>query len=198
MTAINGQFDGDAGQSSERRGLAWLAREAFLPQRYRWWHGLAFGLAANAISGLSLVGRKQEQRYYESLRQAPFAPPSWAFGPAWTINNISVLWGNLRLLNTDQDTPHRRSLLWLQAASWAIFSSFSYVYFRQRSPILAFTWTSGMFVLTICSMLLASKIDRKLVLSLVTLLLWLSLATPVAAYQMIYNDDPLFGTPAWR
>ncbi|HEY0602164.1 MAG TPA: TspO/MBR family protein [Herpetosiphonaceae bacterium] len=198
MTSTNAQLDGDTSQTGSGHALARLAQQVFVPQHYRWWHGLAFGLAANAISGLSLGRRRQDQRYYESLRQAPFAPPSWAFGPAWTINNISVLWGNLRLLNIGEDTSHRRTLLWLQATSWAIYSTFSYVYFKQRSPILAFTWTGGMYVLTICSMLLASKIDRKIVLSLVTLLLWLSLATPVAAYQMIYNDDPLFGTPAWR
>lgn len=178
--------------------LANFARRMLFPQEYRWWHGLAFGLAANAVSGLSLGRRREDQRYYEALRQAPFAPPGWVFGPAWTINNISVLWGNVRLLNLPADTPHRQPLLWLQGASWLIFSTFSYVYFNKRSPILAFTWTGGMYMLTICSMLLASKIDRKIVLSLVTLFLWLSLATPVAAYQLIYNEDPLFDTPALR
>jgi hypothetical protein len=47
-------------------------------------------------------------------------------------------------------------------------------------------------------MLLASKFDRKIVVSLATLFIWLSLATLVAAYQMIHNADPFFGTPAWR
>lgn len=180
------------GQSIEASALAHFAKGVLFPQQYRWWHGLAFGLAANAVSGLSLGRRAEDRRYYEGLRQAPFAPPGWVFGPAWTINNISVLWGNLRLLNLPADTPQRQPLLWLQGASWLIFSTFSYVYFNKRSPILAFTWTGGMYILTICSMLLASKIDRKIVLSLVTLFLWLSLATPVAAYQMIYNEDPLF------
>ncbi|MBV9788669.1 MAG: tryptophan-rich sensory protein [Chloroflexi bacterium] len=181
------------GQPLEASPLAHFAQGALFPQQYRWWHGLAFGLAANAVSALSLGRRTDQQRYYEGLKQAPFAPPGWVFGPAWTINNISVLWGNLRLLNLPADTPQRQPLLWLQGASWLIFSTFSYVYFNKRSPILAFTWTGGMYILTICSMLLASKIDRKIVLSLVTLFLWLSLATPVAAYQMIYNEDPLLG-----
>ena len=186
------QFEEQTSQSIDAHPLADLAQRVLFPQRYRWWHGLAFGLAANAVSGLSLGRRSEDRRYYEGLRQAPFAPPGWVFGPAWTINNISVLWGNLRLLNLPADTPQRQPLLWLQGASWLIYSTFSYVYFNKRSPILAFTWTGGMYILTICSMLLASKIDRKIVLSLVTLFLWLSLATPVAAYQMIYNDDPLF------
>jgi tryptophan-rich sensory protein len=202
MTQVSPQpitpVDTSDSPASDRHAFANLVQRVFLPEEYRWWHGLAFGLAANAISGLSLGRRAEDRRYYEAQRQAPFAPPSWVFGPAWTINNISVLWGNLRLLNMPADTPQRQTLLWLQGASWAIFSTFSYVYFAKRSPILAFTWTGGMYVLTICSMLLASKIDRKITLSLVTLFLWLSLATPVAAYQMVYNDDPLFDTSAWR
>ena len=174
------------------------AQRLLHPDQYRWWHGLLFGIAANAVSALSTGRQADDQRFYEGLRQAPFAPPGWVFGPAWTINNISTLWGNLRLLNLPAETPHRNTLLWLQGASWAIFSTFSYVYFNRRSPILAFVWTSGMYALTITSMLLASKIDRKIVFSLATLFAWLSLATVVAAYQMVYNPDPLFNTPAWR
>lgn len=187
-----------ARQAATDADLGDLVRAAIMPARYRWWHGLAFGVMANAVSGLSVGRRSEDQRYYEAMNQAPWAPPSWVFGPAWTFNNISVLWGNLRLLNLPEATPQRRTLLWLQGASWAIFSTFSYVYFNRRSPILAFTWTGGMYVLTISSMLLASRIDRKIVLSLVSLFLWLSLATPTAAYQMVYNPDPLFGTDAWR
>lgn len=186
------------GQSINVNMFPDLARQFLAPQQYRWWHGLAFGLAANLVSGLNLGRRADDRRYYEAMRQAPFAPPGWAFAPVWALNNISVLWGNLRLLNTPADTPERQPLLWLQGASWVLFSTFSYVYFKQRSPILAFTWTGGMYVLTIVSMLLASKIDRKIVLSFVTLFLWLSLATLVAGYQMLHNDDPLFGTSAWR
>ena len=120
------------------------------------------------------------------------------FAPAWAINNASVLWGNLRLLNLPEDTPHRRQLLWLQGVSWALFSSFGYVYFGKRSPILAFVWTASFYALTIVSAALSWRVDRKIALSFVTLLLWLTLATPVAAYQMVHNPDEYFRTPAWR
>lgn len=196
-TGLVDDFDGKNVIGNEPAQSFW-GRRLLRPNQYRWWHGLLFGLTANAVSGLGLGQRTDEQRFYEGLRQAPFAPPGWVFGPAWTINNISVLWGNLRLLNLPADTPQRTTLLWLQGASWAIFSTFSYVYFNRRSPILAFVWTAGMYALTITSILLASKIDGKIALSLATLCAWLSLATVVAAYQMVYNPDPLFNTGAWR
>jgi tryptophan-rich sensory protein len=170
----------------------------FRPERYRWWHALLFGLAANAGSMIGAERRAEDREYYERMRQAPFAPPSWAFAPAWALNNASVLWGNLRLLNLPEDAPNRRALLWLQGASWFLFSTFGYVYFRKRSPILAFVWTAAFAVLTVASAVLSWRIDRKVALSFATLLGWLALATPTAAYQMLYNPDELFGTPSWR
>jgi tryptophan-rich sensory protein len=165
-------------------------------RRWRWWHALAFGLAANSVSGVSVGRNQNDEAFYENMRQAPFAPPAWAFGPAWAVNNASVLWGNLRLANMPENTPNRRLLLWLQGASWALYSTFAYVYFRKKSPILAFVWTAGMYALTIPSAILSWRIDRKIAWSFLTLLLWLSLATPVALYQMLHNPDPFFGTDA--
>ena len=165
-------------------------------RRYCWWHAVAFGLVANSVSGVSVGRNQNDESFYENMRQAPFAPPAWAFGPAWAINNASVLWGNLRLANMPENTPNRRLLLWLQGASWALYSTFAYVYFRKKSPILAFVWTAAMYALTIPSAILSWRIDRKIAWSFLTLLLWLSLATPVALYQMLHNPDSLFGTGA--
>lgn len=176
----------------------WLRKgmgAAFLPGRYRWWHAAALGIAVNLVSGV--LGRPRgDKAYYEGLKQAPFAPPAGVFGPAWTVNNLSVLWGNLRLLNLPANVPHRRALLGLQAATWLIYATFSLVYFCQRSVILAFVWTAADWALTLASVALAARIDRKIALSLATTLAWLTLATPTAAYQAARNPDELFGTPA--
>jgi benzodiazapine receptor len=100
----------------DSRWIREAAEAVFRPGRYRWWHAAALGVAANLVSGVG--GRRAEdRRYYEGMRQAPFAPPGWVFGPAWAINNASVLWGNLRLLNQPKDTPNRRELLALQGLS---------------------------------------------------------------------------------
>jgi benzodiazapine receptor len=176
-------------------GQGWISKAldgTFQPERYRWYHALGFGAMVNLASGFS--GRRAEdRRFYESFEQASFAPPSWAFAPVWAANNASTLWGNLRLLNQPEDATNRKALLVLQAASWFLFSTFSYVYFRKRSPILAFIWTAAMWLLTVASVLLSLENDRKIALSLGSLLAWLTLATPVAAYQAARNPDELLG-----
>lgn len=188
----------NTGGHREGNALSKMVRETFRPERYRPWHALAFGVAANAVSILATGRNAYDREYYESMRQAPFAPPGWLFGPVWALNNASVLWGNLRLLNQPEDTPNRRELIWLQGASWFIFTTFGYVYFRKKSPILAFAWTAVDWALTVASVILSLKNDKEITLSLGTLLAWLTLATPVAAYQAASNPDELFGTPAPR
>ena len=175
-------------------GQRWMSRafdEAFRPEHYRWYHALGFGLTANLASGLLLGRRAEDRRFYESFEQASFAPPSWAFVPVWAMNNASTLWGNVRLLNLPEYAPNKKTLLVLQAASWLLFSTFAWVYFKKRSPILAFVWTAIHWLLTIVSIVLSLKTDRKIALSLATLLAWLTLATPVAAYQAARNPDEL-------
>lgn len=182
----------DEKQVTERtRGLM---RAAFRPERYRWWHAAAFGLAANVASGLRIGRRAEDRRYYEELEQAPFAPPSWTFAPVWAVNNASTLWGNLRLLNRPEGTPNRRALLALQGASWFLFATFNHIYFRKRSLVLGSFWTAADWLLTLASVALGLKDRRRdVALPLATKLAWLTLATPVTAYQAARNPDVLFG-----
>ena len=163
--------------------------------RWRWWHAAAFGLTVNAISGLSIGRRSEDRAFYEPMKLPPYAPPGWLFAPVWAINNAFTLWGNLRLLNRPEKTPDRTSMLVAQGVSWGIFATFAYVYFRKRSPILAVLWTFADWLLTTASIGLAARSRRPdVALSLATKWVWLSLATPVAAYQARHNPDPLFGT----
>lgn len=177
-------------------------------RRWRWYHGIIFYAIAQALTlGLAVIvsvatGQKVKNirdafgdvSYFTSLRQSVFAPPSWVFGPAWTINNISVIWGNLQALNKPQGTPGRTTFLALQGASWLNFVVFSAAYFSLRSPINAFLVTLSMFVLTILSGIVAifQLKDTKVALSLATLTVWLVIALTAASFQAAWNKDEFY------
>ncbi len=178
-------------------------------QKWRWYHGVAFYIIVQiltfGLSGLTskLRGNKSntlrdavfgDVSYFKMLKQSVITPPSWAFGPAWTINNISTIYGNLRVLNMPKDTPGRDSYLALQATSWLNYVLFSAAYFSLRSPINAFFLTVNIFFLTIASIIVAifRLKDTKVALSLATLTLWLTIASTAATFQVLWNCDDLY------
>lgn len=179
------------------------------PIRWRWYHGaifyvmaqvMTFGLSGlvSAIRGSTGKNLREDlfgnPSYFNNLNQAVITPPSWVFAPAWTINNISVIWGTLRVLNKPQDTPGRDTFLTLQAASWLNYVVFNAAYFSLRSPINAFILTFSMFVLTIASGIVAifRLKDTRVALSLATLFLWLVIALTAASFQVAWNRDDLY------
>ncbi len=150
--------------------------------------------------GLSYLGRlsagnalnKERKIYTKKFEQAPWSPPAWVFGPAWTINNIFMVNAIKRLL--ERDIPDKKKLLLLQGVIWTIFFSFNYVYFKKKSPVLATIWTMTDNVVALASFIIAMKNDKKLAYNYIPLLLWTTFASTLSGYQAAYNKDPLLKT----
>jgi len=132
--------------------------------------------------------------YFQSLKQVSITPPAWVFGPTWTINNMSTIWGAIRVLNKPPQTPGREEYLALQACSWLNYIIFSAAYFSLRSPINAFLLSLSMLILTILSGLVAllRLHDSVVALSLATLFLWLLVALTAASFQAAWNHDEFY------
>lgn len=177
--------------------------------RWRWYHAVAFYVVVQiltfGLSGLVSLARGNRGQslreaifgdvsYFQRLKQAKITPPSWAFGPAWFVNNASVLWGTWQVLNKPQETPGRTTYLALQGASWIDFVLFNAAYFSLRSPLNALVLTLAMFLLTIVSGLVAifQLKDTRVALSLATLFLWLIVALTAATFQALWNYDDLY------
>jgi len=177
-------------------------------RRWRWYHGvlfyllvqgITFGLAGmvSAVQGVQVKKVRDlfgDTTYFRSLKQVVITPPSWAFAPAWTINNISVIWGTLRVLNQPPQTKGRTEYLSLQALSWLNYVVFNAAYFSLRSPINALILTLSMFILTVISGLVAlfQLRDSRVALSLATLFLWLLIALTAASFQAAWNRDEFY------
>ena len=179
------------------------------PAKWRWYHGLAFYIIVQlltfGLAGLTSIvsGNKGETlrdnvfgnvSYFSSLKQSIFTPPSWVFGPAWTINNFFAIWGTLAVLNKPKGTPGRNEYLALQGATWLNFVIFNAAYFSLRSPINAFVLTlifAGLTVSSACVALFRLK-DTKVALSLGTLFVWLTVAATAATAQVLWNRDDLY------
>ena len=164
--------------------------------KLKWWQVALIAVAVSTLGGLSaLMSSKKQKKVYDSkLEQAPWAPPSWLFAPAWTVNNFFLI----RALDTilKKDMPQKRKLLMLQAGIWVIFFSFNFIYFRKKSPLLAAIWTMSDNVLAIASLLISARADKKLSLNYLPLVVWTTFASTLADYQAVKNADPVFKTKA--
>jgi translocator protein len=153
-------------------------------------------------TGLSLLGKlsagentgQEKKIYTKKFKQAPWSPPAWLFGPAWTINNFFLMRAVKQLV--EKDIPDKKKLLLLQGLIWTMFFTFNYVYFRKKSPVLATIWTMADNVLALASFIIALKNNKKLAYNYVPLLLWTTFASTLSGYQALYNKDPFLDTKA--
>lgn len=169
-------------------------------KRFSQWNGwqtVLLTIAVSAIGGLASGRSKKDERalYDKKLQQAPWAPPGWLFGPAWSINNYFLIRALQRLLASEHE-QNRKNLIGMQAGIWAIFFTFGYVYFRKKSPVLAATWTISDAALAAISFFSSLKSDRKLAYHYLPLLGWTAFASTVAGYQALHNDDPVLHSRA--
>jgi translocator protein len=165
-------------------------------RKLKLWQAALLLVGVTIVGALSAGRSKKNRKFYETKeKQAPWAPPGWVFGPAWTFNNLSLIWGLRRIIN-NPSLDRRDKLLALQGGIWIIFLSFGYAYFRKRSPILAEVWTQTDAILAMISFVTALKSDKKLAMSYVPLLAWTSFASTLSGYQALKNPDPVFHTQA--
>lgn len=159
-----------------------------------WWQIALIAIAVSAIGGLASrqSSKKEADIYNKELKQAPWAPPGWLFGPAWTTINVFLLLALQRLLQSN--IPAKKKLIILQALIWTVFFTFGYVYFNKKSPVLAAVWTMSDAALAVASFIISYKAEKKLAYYYLPLLLWTVFASTVAGYQALNNPDPVIGS----
>ena len=147
-------------------------------------------VAAAQFGAGMIAGRPSDAQFYRQLKQAPFAPPAWAFGPAWAIAKTSSSCSLIRVLDRRR-MRGRRAYLILAGVDAGLYVTFSYVYFRKKSPLLAAVWTCSTAAATAAQLAVVARADRKAAIGLMPQAAWLSLATPVAVYQAMHNPGPI-------
>ncbi|WP_374457355.1 TspO/MBR family protein [Nocardioides sp.] len=55
------------------------------PPARPWWTLLPFLVAVTAVAGLGGLAASGSQETYRALELPPYAPPSWLFGPVWSV-----------------------------------------------------------------------------------------------------------------
>ncbi|MDG1741918.1 MAG: tryptophan-rich sensory protein [Crocinitomicaceae bacterium] len=122
--------------------------------------------------------------WYQSLEKAPWDPPGWMFGVAWTL--IMVLF-SVYMAKLFQTSKNKKQIILLFIAQWVLNVIWNPIFFYYQSPLLsliviiALTLLIGSFI---CSYLGSTKYYTLLVLPY---FLWLIVATSLNNFILYAN-----------
>ncbi len=122
--------------------------------------------------------------WYQNLDKAPWTPPGWMFGAAWTFIMICFAIYMAYLL---KENAHSKKIIGLYAIQWILNTAWNPVFFYSRS-----VW-GGLVCISILTILIAyfffTYLREMKIRSIFVApyLIWLILATSLNAYILIYN-----------
>jgi len=141
------------------------------------WGKLIISLVMPQVAGLigSLFTVSQIAGWYAELEKPSFNPPSWVFGPVWTVLYILMgvafyfLW-----LHKDTISKKLQILFVIQLCLNALWSA---LFFFVHNPLIAYIDIILMWIMIVALIFDTRKIDRKISWLLVPYLVWVTFAS---------------------
>ena len=114
--------------------------------------------------------------WYKNLIKPVFNPPSWIFGPVWTL--LFLLMGISLYIIWQQglDKKYNKLAFWLFIVHLGFNTLWSILFFGLKNPGLAFLEIIFLFLFIIYLILHFCNIDKKAAYLLFPYLLWVSFA----------------------
>ena len=133
--------------------------------------------------GSWLMENGPQTDWYKTLNKAPWSPPGWAFGVAWTTIMIcfSIYLGKLF---TTVNTQKIKIIFLLQ---FILNVSWNYIFFNQHLVFFAFVTIVLLTSLLFYYFFKLSKNLKNYKFLLVPYILWLCIATSLNLYVLIHN-----------
>lgn len=152
----------------------------------RTWFGLAAAVAVTAIAPLVGARSSRPGPWYRSLRKPPQTPPSWVFGPVWsllyTLSALSVWRVWLR-----PPSRARRAALTLWAVQHGLNAAWSPLFFGAHRPRTALVDLALMVPTAVAYTAVAAKVDKPAAMMIAPYVGWLGFATSINAGVVALN-----------
>lgn len=135
--------------------------------------------------GLQLMGDGARSDWYNALNKAPWGPPNWLFGVAWST--IMLLYAVYMTKLTFKFPDFDKKLLGLYSLQWVLNVSWNYAFFNKHNTILGLAIIIALMLLIALFTLKFRKETKVFTLGIVPYLIWLALATSLNAYIVFTN-----------
>ena len=134
-------------------------------------------IIALATGGISALLTRESMNIYAELSTPPFSPPSILFPVVWSI--LYVLMGvSAAMICTSKNTPklEREDSLYLYGISLVINFSWSIIFFRFRTFLLAFFWLILLLLLVVKTITAYKRINKTAAYLQIPYALWVTFA----------------------
>lgn len=133
--------------------------------------------------GVLLMGTGPTSDWYTSMNQAPWTPPNWVFGAAWTFIMVcfSIYMAFLYLKNPTKKVITLFVIQFILTVAW------NFVFFNQHlvaiglGTIIALTFIVTVFLVTYFKLMKAKT------LLILPYFIWLCIATSLNLYILVNN-----------
>ena len=144
---------------------------------------LLINFAALAIGGL-FTSDGVSSEWYTSLNQAPWTPPGWVFGAAWTTIMVCFSFFMASLWTAVQD---KRTLVILFAIQWVLNVSWNPIFFYLHKTNIGLVVISALTILVGYFLFNYRRQLKTRSLLILPYFLWLIIATSLNAY-IVFNN----------
>ena len=144
---------------------------------------LILNFTALAFGGL-FTSEGVPSEWYLSLLKAPWTPPGWVFGFAWSIIMISFAFYMGLLYNTNSK---KTTIIILYLVQLVLNISWNPVFFKFHYVLLGFIVISLLTITVIFKLFFFYKAIKLKSVLILPYIFWLIIATSLNGYILIYN-----------
>lgn len=117
------------------------------------------------------------KEWYPTLVRPSFAPPSWVFGPVWTVLYVMMGVASWLVWRQGATEPGVRRALTLYAVQLAFNLAWSWLFFGIQRPFFALLEIAVLLVLIGTTTLLFASVSRAAAVLMLPYLAWVAFAT---------------------
>jgi len=144
---------------------------------------LVFNFAALAIGGL-FTGEGATSDWYYTLNKAPWSPPGWVFGLAWTTIMICYSFYMAILYKKNN---RRKKIIVLYSAQLLLNMAWNPLFFYFQNAFIALIAIISLTFIVAYFLFIYQKTMRWYSLLILPYFIWLCIATSLNLYIQLYN-----------
>lgn len=138
------------------------------------------------VSG-SLFTASSVTTWFPSLAKPSFNPPSWLFGPVWTILYIMIGVSLYLVWTAKAKAKVKKKAYWIFGIQLVLNALWSVAFFGAQNPALAFIIIVLLWISIIVNAMVFYKISRPAGYLLVPYFLWVSFASILNLFIWLLN-----------